>query len=131
MFTKHHESRRKDIERTIGVLQGRFKIIRSGNRIEFQKFRDTELIIRFCIFLHNIIVKMHGAYSLALERDSTGRFLSHNEIVCEFTYDLRDGWQATDYTRAQQRGFDVAERNRLHCALIRYSKYCTMFGIEA
>lgn len=31
-FTAHQEPKRKEVERLFGVVQGRFKMIRSGNR---------------------------------------------------------------------------------------------------
>ncbi len=34
-FTKAQEAARKDVERLFGVVKGRFKIMRSGNRVEF------------------------------------------------------------------------------------------------
>ena len=34
-FTKAQEAARKDVERLFGVVKGRFKMIRSGNRVEF------------------------------------------------------------------------------------------------
>ena len=36
-FSKSQESVRKDVERLFGVVKARFKIIRSGNRIEFRE----------------------------------------------------------------------------------------------
>ena len=34
-FTSAQEAARKDVERLFGVVKGRFKMLRSGNRVEF------------------------------------------------------------------------------------------------
>jgi hypothetical protein len=53
-FTKAQEAARKDVERLFGVVKGRFKIIRSGNRIEFHSKQflmdivTVSLICRHC-----------------------------------------------------------------------------------
>ena len=55
-YTRRQESSRKDVERLFGVIKQRFKIIRSGNRVEY---RDKEFlcqIVRACFILHNMIV---------------------------------------------------------------------------
>lgn len=48
IFTKAQESRRKDVERLFGVVQARFKIVRSGNRLDIRSFGTATDIIRFC-----------------------------------------------------------------------------------
>ena len=56
-YTERQESSRKDVERFFGVLKQRFKIIRTGNRIEF---RDKDLvteIVTACVILHNMICR--------------------------------------------------------------------------
>jgi hypothetical protein len=55
-FVKRQESCRKDVERLFGVVKQRFKIIRSGNRIEFRDKLFLCDIVRVCFILHNILV---------------------------------------------------------------------------
>ena len=80
-FTRDHESKRKDVERLFGVVQGRFKMVRSGNRLETANHDTACSIIRFCFMLHNMIVKLVADGS---ELDASGMALSANSIVHEF-----------------------------------------------
>ncbi|XP_057756006.1 uncharacterized protein LOC130975201 [Arachis stenosperma] len=50
-----YQGQRKDVERTLGVLQARFAIIRDPDR--FWEKKKIANIIRVCIILHNMIVE--------------------------------------------------------------------------
>ncbi|XP_071718449.1 uncharacterized protein [Rutidosis leptorrhynchoides] len=52
-FKRFQESARKDVERTFGILQGRFAILKSPARvIRFNKLKEY---MNTCILLHNMI----------------------------------------------------------------------------
>ena len=54
-FAKAQESPRKDVERTFGVLQARFAIVRGPTR-----FLDEETladIMKACIIMHNMVIE--------------------------------------------------------------------------
>lgn len=56
-FNQRHESCRKDVERLFGVVQSRWKILRSGgNRIDYYNMDFVKDIIKCCFILHNIII---------------------------------------------------------------------------
>ena len=57
-FAKAQESARKDVERTFGVLQARFAIMRGPAR-----FLDEETladIMKACIIMHNMVIEDEG-----------------------------------------------------------------------
>jgi hypothetical protein len=120
IFTRDHESKRKDVERLFGVVQGRFKMVRSGNRLETANYDTACSIIRFCFMLHNMIVKLVADGS---ELDSSGMALSANSIVHEFDpADAEAGVSmvtAEDFAAATRRATDKQERRRLTAALAR------------
>ena len=103
-------------------MQGRFKMIRSGNRLESPSYDNAEKIIKFCFMLHNMIVKMAGA---GQELDAGGVALSHHGVVHEFG--LTKSWTGLNaanaaawYGAAAAAATDTAERRRLTGALARY-----------
>ncbi len=55
-YTKRHESCRKDVERLFGVVKQRFKIMRTGNRINYSDKSTLCDIVRSCFIIHNVIV---------------------------------------------------------------------------
>ena len=55
LFTKKHESYRKDVERAFGVLQAHFAIIRGPAR--FWHHEGLTFIMKACIILHNMIIE--------------------------------------------------------------------------
>ncbi|XP_058742282.1 uncharacterized protein LOC131614742 [Vicia villosa] len=55
LFAQHQESARKDVERTFGVLQSRFAIIRGPARAWHME--TLKYTIYACIILHNMIVE--------------------------------------------------------------------------
>ncbi|XP_071714708.1 uncharacterized protein [Rutidosis leptorrhynchoides] len=57
-FTRFQESARKDVERTFGVLQGRFNILRVPGRA--WKAKKMSCILYACILLHNMIQEDNG-----------------------------------------------------------------------
>ena len=119
IFTRDHESKRKDAERLFGVVQGRFKMVRSGNRIETADFNAACQIIRFCFMLHNMIVKLVGDGD---EVDDSGVALSHNDVVHEFQAagTMAPLVSAADFASAKKRATNKQERRRLTEALAGY-----------
>lgn len=81
-MTKLQEGRRKDVERLFGVLQGRFRILRS----DFHGWSDGELveIVQACVILHNMLVRLRLNGDLEDEVDEHGRLVDPNEVVQEF-----------------------------------------------
>lgn len=79
------ESRRKDVERLFGVLQGRFHILPSN----FHDWNDTEIvhIVETCTILHNMLVRLSLGGELQDEEDESGNPLHPLQIVNEFYYD--------------------------------------------
>jgi hypothetical protein len=74
-YTERHSSARKDVERFFGVLKQQFKIIRTGNRVEFRDKRVLCDIVKVCVILHNIMVRHNAGEALtsgsdALEHDA-------------------------------------------------------------
>jgi len=57
-YKKHQESSRKDVERTFGVLQGRWAMIRGAGRSSTIPILGD--IMHACIILHNMIVEDEG-----------------------------------------------------------------------
>jgi hypothetical protein len=63
-FNAAHEADRKAVERAIGCVQGRFKIIRKGNCNGFPGARATEQITKVCCLLHNAVLRTSLAWCL-------------------------------------------------------------------
>jgi hypothetical protein len=55
IFAAAQESCRKDVERTFGVLQTKFKIIRNPTRL--WNPRQLNAIMRACVILHNMVIE--------------------------------------------------------------------------
>ncbi len=55
-YVLRQESCRKDVERLFGVVKQRFKMIRTGNRVEFRNRLFLCNIVRAAFILHNMIV---------------------------------------------------------------------------
>jgi hypothetical protein len=124
-FTRDHESKRKDVERLFGVVQGRFKMVRSGNRIETADFNAARDVVRFCFMLHNMIVKLVGDGE---ELDEGGVALSHNDVVEEFKMAGDSLVTGADFAAAKKRATDKQERHRLTAALARYRQQLQSSG---
>jgi hypothetical protein len=57
LYTARQESARKDVERLFGVVQGRWRSVRSGaNRFEFGDTATICDVVTACFVLHNMIV---------------------------------------------------------------------------
>ena len=95
VMTAMYESRRKDVERLFGVLQGRFRILTSN----FNEWSDTEVIhiVETCTILHNMLVRLVLGNELSDEEDSEGNPLHPNQIVSEFYYDIVTGYNEEEY----------------------------------
>jgi hypothetical protein len=57
-FARAQEAARKDVERTFGVFQSRFAIIRGPGRIWDEE--TLTMIMRACVIIHNMIVEDDG-----------------------------------------------------------------------
>jgi hypothetical protein len=79
-FTKLQESVRKDVERMFGVLQKRWKILRTG--FTLHKIDEIITIVKACVILHNMIVEGQRKGLWSAERNSTGD--TATDIVGEF-----------------------------------------------
>ncbi len=67
-YCKRQESCRKDVERLFGVVKQRFKIMRTGNRIEFRDKDVLCTIVSACFIIHNaIVLENEGQYTAWME----------------------------------------------------------------
>ena len=85
VMTTVQESRRKDVERLFGVLQGRFQILKG----DFHLWSDTEVseIVHTCVILHNMLIRLSLGGELHDEEDTDGSPMLPDDIVQEFYYD--------------------------------------------
>ncbi|XP_071687209.1 uncharacterized protein [Rutidosis leptorrhynchoides] len=65
--TRFQESARKDVERTFGVLQGRFNILRVPGRA--WRAKKMHRILCCCVLLHNIIQEDNGFAITSLDEE--------------------------------------------------------------
>jgi hypothetical protein len=69
-FAKAQEAARKDIERTFGVLQARFAIVRGPSRFwDKETLRD---IMTTCVIMHNMIIEDEKDLDLEFFFDNVG-----------------------------------------------------------
>ena len=80
VFTKAHESARKDIERVFGVLQARFAIVRGPAR--FWDKKTLENIMKCCVILHNMILKDERGLNLPCFYDNVGTRVQQERNPC-------------------------------------------------
>ncbi|XP_071740987.1 uncharacterized protein [Rutidosis leptorrhynchoides] len=66
-FTRFQESARKDVERTFGVLQGRFNILRVPGRA--WRAKKLHRILYCCVLLHNMIQEDNGFAVTSLDEE--------------------------------------------------------------
>ncbi|XP_071704395.1 uncharacterized protein [Rutidosis leptorrhynchoides] len=66
-FTRFQESARKDVERTFGVLQGRFNILRVPGRA--WRAKKMHRILYCCVLLHNMIQEDNGFAITSLDEE--------------------------------------------------------------
>ncbi|XP_071688384.1 uncharacterized protein [Rutidosis leptorrhynchoides] len=66
-FTRFQESARKDVERTFGVLQGRFSILRVARRA--WRAKKLHRILYCCVLLHNMIHEDNGFAITSLDEE--------------------------------------------------------------
>ncbi|XP_071718812.1 protein ALP1-like [Rutidosis leptorrhynchoides] len=66
-FTRLQESARKDVERTFGVLQARFNILRVSGRA--WRAKKMHRILYCCVLLHNMIQEDNGFAITSLDED--------------------------------------------------------------
>eukprot|EP00918_Siedleckia_nematoides_P024351 GHVU01052669.1.p1 GENE.GHVU01052669.1~~GHVU01052669.1.p1 ORF type:complete len:450 (-),score=62.87 GHVU01052669.1:1582-2931(-) len=64
-YAKEQEASRKEVERTFGVLQARFRIIQQPFRM--QKLEDMAAAIKCCMIIHNMMVKYEVANEVTEE----------------------------------------------------------------
>lgn len=73
---------RNRVERMFGIVQGRFKIVRSGVRVEYHDKKFVHDIIKFCFMVHNMIVRT--ANNINDQFNAEGDAMDENDIACEF-----------------------------------------------
>ena len=120
-FQKELESARKEVECTIGNVQGRFKIVRKGNRLEWtqddQELRDT---IYFAVLLHNMILDLYGYSGAEISRN--GEPMQITEILDEYTVTDEHVWDrpvsVEELVQNVHEAEDLEEHHRLRQALI-------------
>eukprot|EP00295_Goniomonas_pacifica_P046445 CAMPEP_0175904334 /NCGR_PEP_ID=MMETSP0108-20121206/4416_1 /TAXON_ID=195067 ORGANISM="Goniomonas pacifica, Strain CCMP1869" /NCGR_SAMPLE_ID=MMETSP0108 /ASSEMBLY_ACC=CAM_ASM_000204 /LENGTH=154 /DNA_ID=CAMNT_0017226129 /DNA_START=69 /DNA_END=533 /DNA_ORIENTATION=- len=88
-FTKAQEAVRKDVERAFGVLQKRFRIIKTPARL--WDVENMELVMKTCLILHNLIIEdefhIPGAAELADEEwNETHAESATSGPKCEVSY---------------------------------------------
>lgn len=95
-FAKQQESARKDVERTFGVLQRRFHILKRPSQIWYTK--DMLFLIKACVILHNMIVEdewgVEGLEELPEETthvEATTKVMNRGVRVVDEQYDV-DGF---------------------------------------
>ncbi|XP_026396998.1 uncharacterized protein LOC113291715 [Papaver somniferum] len=54
-FNKYQMAKRKDVERSFGVLQGKFRIV--GSPCKYWQQSDMNQIIKYCLILHKMIIE--------------------------------------------------------------------------
>ena len=69
-FARQQEACRKDIERSYGVLQSRFVIVRGPAR--FWDKKTLKNIMTCCVILHNMIIEDERGLDLELSYDNVG-----------------------------------------------------------
>ena len=72
-FNANQEAARKSVERLFGVVQGRWKIIRHGNKIDHHDKVFIIKIIELCFMMHNLIVIRKGGTLSPSGFDGQGR----------------------------------------------------------
>lgn len=93
-FAKRQESARKDIERTFGILQARWSIIKQPGRL--WKMCNLREIMYCCIILHNMVVEAR------LEKDPIVEDYNSNVQVVPNMRDPRLGVSLTTVISASQ-----------------------------
>lgn len=73
LFNTVQEATRKSVERLFGVVQGRWKIVRHGNKIDYHDREFVVKIIQLCFMLHNLIVIRKGGTLSPTGFDGNGR----------------------------------------------------------
>jgi hypothetical protein len=76
-----HESTRKDVEKTFGVLRSKFWIIQ--NSCGMWSLKDLNTIIRGCIILHNMILEDERHIDVHEFENPDGPTISTNRDVPE------------------------------------------------
>lgn len=121
-FQKELESARKEVECTIGNLQGRFKLIRKGNRVEWTQ--DDALLsdtILFAVLLHNMTLDLHGYTGAELSANGQPMLINdlldeHNMVEDEHTWDVAP--PAADLAQYSHESENAGEHFRMRSALV-------------
>ena len=81
-MTAPQESRRKDVEKLFGVLQGRFRILRH----EFHEWKHESIseIMEVCVIIYNMLIHLHLNGLLQDERDETENLMTPTQVIEEF-----------------------------------------------
>ncbi|XP_071728973.1 uncharacterized protein [Rutidosis leptorrhynchoides] len=94
-FTKKQSTARKDVERTFGILQGRWGILRQPARA--YSVNAIKRIMYGCIILHNMIIEDNGfniaenkSYYLPVNNLQGSTWYERCDVYAEKTKELRD-----------------------------------------
>ncbi|XP_071687179.1 uncharacterized protein [Rutidosis leptorrhynchoides] len=94
-FTKKQSAARKDVERTSGILQGRWGILRQPDRA--YTVNAIKRIMYGCIILHNMIIEDNGfniaenkSYYLSVNNLQGSTWYEMCNVYAEKTKELRD-----------------------------------------
>ncbi|XP_071740883.1 uncharacterized protein [Rutidosis leptorrhynchoides] len=94
-FTKKQSAARKDVERTFGILQGRWGILRQPARA--YSVNKIKRIMYGCIILHNMIIEDNGvniaenkSYYLPVNNLQGSTWYERCDVYAEKTKELRD-----------------------------------------
>ncbi len=108
-WSRHHGSVRKDVERGIGLLKGRFKIL--SQKLPFQSVGIIENVVKACAYFHNLILSHDG-------RDLFGTVDADFDVLRNFDADDLVRFEDEDYWLPE--GYHVIARaqnlqgNQLH-----------------
>lgn len=108
-WSRHHGSVRKDVERSIGLLKGRFKIL--SKKLPFQSVDIIENVVKVCAYFHNRILRHDG-------RDLFGTEDAHFDVLQNLDADNLVRFEDEDYWLPE--GYHVVARaqnlqgNQLH-----------------
>lgn len=108
-WSRHHGSVRKDVERGIGLLKGRFKIL--SEKLPFKSVDIIENVVKVCAYFHNRILRHDG-------RDLFGTEDADFDVLRNLDADNLVRFEDEDYWLPE--GYHVAARaqnlqgNQLH-----------------
>jgi len=107
------ESLRKDVECTFGILKGRWRVLKTGIRLEGVEVADK--IWKTCCALHNWLLEidgLDGQWDAAIGQQDASDVLRHLPFALDR---LRLGWDPRTYDASNMGpGEDRSERRLVH-----------------